>query len=131
MRLDGKRNTVQRKIIFDSLSELDCHATAEQVYAAVVRKHPSISKATVYRNIAQMVEAGELLNIGNFYGAAHYDHHCQKHYHFICEECKLVYDVNVDFPDLSAQLVGMDRFEITGHTLTFSGICPTCKEVTK
>jgi Fur family ferric uptake transcriptional regulator/Fur family peroxide stress response transcriptional regulator len=128
MRFNGKRNTIQRKIILDSIRELNCHATAEQVHVAIIQKHPSISKGTVYRNLAQMVEAGELLNIGNFYGSVHYDHHCQQHYHFICEQCRQVYDVANYFPDLSTQLAGMEDFEITSHLLTFSGICPTCKQ---
>ena len=52
----------------------DCRtATAEQVYGHVAAEHPSISKATVYRNLGQMVEAGELINIGSFYGAAQRD----------------------------------------------------------
>ena len=125
--MDSKRNTIQRQLILDAVRELNIHATAEQVYEYVVGKHPSISKATVYRNLGQMAESGELLNIGNFDGSSRYDHNCHNHYHFICERCKQVFDVNDYFPDILSKITGMDGFEITGHNLTFNGLCLDCK----
>ncbi|MDR2889363.1 MAG: transcriptional repressor, partial [Lachnospiraceae bacterium] len=70
--MSARRNTVQRQVILASLQKLNIHATAEQVYDDIIKTHPSISKATVYRNLGQMADAGELLNIGSFYGAVHY-----------------------------------------------------------
>jgi len=69
-----KRNTVQRQLIFDAVKELNIHATAEQVIEYLAKKHPSIGRATVYRNLNTMSESGELLRIGSFYGSTHYDH---------------------------------------------------------
>jgi Fur family ferric uptake transcriptional regulator/Fur family peroxide stress response transcriptional regulator len=126
--MDAKRNTIQRQAIFDSVRELDTHPTAEQVYEHVVKKHPRISKATVYRNLGQLADAGDLLNIGSFCGSVRYDHNCRRHYHFICEQCKRVFDVNDYFPGLADNLAGMDGFEITGYILTFRGLCCACKE---
>lgn len=122
----NKRNTIQRKLIFDAVKELDIHATAEQVYECVAVKHPSISKATVYRNLSQMAESGELINIGNYYGSAHYDHNLRNHYHFICETCKKVYDIDNYFPDIASDITDMNGFEIKSHHLSFSGVCSEC-----
>ena len=124
--MDSKRNTIQRQLVFDAVRELNIHATAEQVYEHVIKKHPSISKATVYRNLSQMSDTGELQNIGSFFGSAHYDHNCHKHYHFICEECKQVYDVNEYFPDICGQIKNMGGFVIKGHNLNFNGLCRDC-----
>jgi len=127
----AKRNTIQRQLILNGVRELNIHATAEQVYDHVVAKHPSISKATVYRNLGQMAESGELMNIGNLGGATHYDHNCHQHYHFLCEKCHRVFDVNTYFPDLcnqlTNQLTNMDGFEIREHHLDFVGLCRDCK----
>jgi Fe2+ or Zn2+ uptake regulation protein len=124
--METKRNTIQRKLIFDAVKTLNIHATAEQVYERVAEEHPSVSKATVYRNLNQMAEAGELLNIGSIKGAAHYDHNCHGHYHFICEKCERVFDVNDFFPEICDRLAGMDGFQIKGHSLIFNGVCPNC-----
>jgi len=114
-------------MILDAVKKLDIHATAEQVYDRVVMRHPSISKATVYRNLSQMAESGELINIGNFYGATHYDHNSHKHYHFVCDNCKRIFDVSDYIPDLCGRIANMDGHEIRGHNLNFNGLCRGCK----
>jgi Fe2+ or Zn2+ uptake regulation protein len=119
------RSTLQKKLIFEAVKELDIHANAEQVYEYVVQKHPSISKATVYRNLSQMSDSGELLNIGSFHGSVHYDHNCHKHYHFACNNCKRVFDIEDDFSDILDRL--KDKFDITSCQITFSGLCQECK----
>jgi len=123
--MEAKRNTIQRQLIYNAVKELDIHANAEQVYDYIVAIHPTISKATVYRNLGKMVESGDLLNIGSFYGSSHYDHNCYDHYHFICEKCKRVFDINISFPELS-KIPNIDDLEIKSHNLSFSGLCKTC-----
>ena len=122
-----KRTTIQRRLIYDAVKELNIHATAEQVYEYVREKHPSISRATVYRNLNQMAKAGELLNVGNFYGSTHYDHRCHEHYHFICEGCRWIFDISVNIPLMNDKTEGADDFEIKGHNLSFYGLCRECK----
>jgi Fe2+ or Zn2+ uptake regulation protein len=121
------RDTIQRRLVYEAVRELDVHATAEQVYGHIAKDHPTISKATVYRNLSQMAEAGELLNIGSFGGSAHYDHNLSKHCHFICEACGHVFDISGHFPEIAERVSGMDGFEIKSHSLTFNGLCPGCR----
>ena len=103
------------------------HATAEQVYEHVFKKHPTISRATVFRNLGQMSDAGELLKIGSFYGSVHYDHKCHNHYHFVCDACKWVYDISACGHDINSELADMDGFEVKGYHLSFNGLCRNCK----
>ncbi len=103
------------------------HATAEQVYEHVVLTYPTISKATVYRNLRQMVDAGELLSVGTFNGSTHYDHRCHEHSHFVCESCGGVFDVDGNYSDILARATGTKGIEIKNYQLTFSGICDKCK----
>ena len=122
-----RRNTVQRQLIFDAIKSLDTHASAEEIYEYVVQAHPNISKATVYRNLNQMVKSGELLNIGDFDGSAHYDHNCRKHYHFMCEDCRRIFDVEDDYFSVTVRFEKIGGFDIMDYRLTFSGLCWTCK----
>jgi len=125
--MDNKRNTVQRRLILDAVKKLNIHATAEQVYEYVFKKYPAVSKATVYRNLSQMAESGELLNVGSFYGSAHYDHNCHKHCHFVCKNCKRIYDIEADPFEISAGLKSAEGFDITDCSISFSGLCRNCK----
>jgi len=122
----AKRNTVQRQLILDAVRELNIHATAEQVCEHVHKKQPSISKATVYRNLHQMTESGDLQSVGYFYGATRYDHNNHEHCHFICEKCKRVIDVEGDFSDIMKSIHTSDEFAVTSCRVSFSGVCRQC-----
>ena len=122
-----KRNTVQRQLIYDAVKELNIHASAEQVVEYLAQKHPSIGRATVYRNLSYMSETGELLRIGNFYGTTHYDHNCHEHHHFICSNCKRIYDVEGSVSDIYERFSGTQGFDITECNISFSGLCWECK----
>ena len=125
--MENKRNTIQRKLILDAVKELNTHPTAEQVFDYVAGKYSSISKATVYRNLSQMVDNGELINIGSFGGSSLFDCNCSSHYHFICDECKQVFDIDDYFSDIYDKIQNMDEFEITSHKIVFGGLCQNCK----
>jgi Fe2+ or Zn2+ uptake regulation protein len=121
-----KRNTIQRQLVMDALQALNIHATADQVYAFIIQTHPSVSKATVYRNLTQLAEVGEIFNIGHFYGSAHYDHNQPDHDHFICEKCCRVYDVPGGINAANEKLPGMDGYIINKRHLNYFGYCPEC-----
>ena len=55
-----KRNTIQRALVFEAVNQLKCHATADEIYQMVAAEHPNISKGTVYRNLHQLSENGEI-----------------------------------------------------------------------
>jgi Fe2+ or Zn2+ uptake regulation protein len=44
----------------------------------------------------------------------------------MCEDCRRVFDVEDDLPDLPDHVTGLDQFTVTGYKLTFSGTCPDC-----
>jgi len=123
-----KRSTIQRQLIFDAVEELNIHATAEQVYEYISQKHPSIGRATVYRNLGQMSEVGDLLKVSSYAGSTHYDHNCHEHYHFTCKNCKKVCDVEGRIPNLVEKFEGTDGFDIMDCNVSFSGLCWECKE---
>ena len=125
--MKAKRSTIQRQLILDAVAELDIHATAEQVFEHIAKKYPSIGRATVYRNLSQMSESGELLKITGFQGSTHYDHNCHKHHHFICEDCSKIFDVEQDFADVDATTKYANGFDITGYHISFTGTCWDCK----
>jgi Fe2+ or Zn2+ uptake regulation protein len=123
-----KRQTIQRQLIFDAVKTLNTHATAEEVYAFIHRSQPTISKATVYRNLSQMAQSGDILNIGHINGALHYDHNNHPHHHFVCDVCHRVYDVEGDFSSILAQVALGNPHKITRLDLSFSGACERCKD---
>ena len=124
-----KRNTIQRTLVAQAVQQLQSHATAEEVYDAVAREHPHISKGTVYRNLNQLAEEGEIQKLEMPDGPDCFDHRLHRHYHAKCSRCGRVFDVDMDYMDDLVRLVkDAHGFAINGHNLVFTGVCTTCQQ---
>ena len=69
-----KRNTIQKQLVLDAVAQLADHPTADEVYACIVKNHPTVSKATVYRNLSSLSEDGILRHVRMPEGANRFDH---------------------------------------------------------
>ena len=124
-----KRNTIQRSLVFEAVNKLQCHATADEIYEAIVKDHPNISRATVYRNLNLLSEAGEIRKMEIPGGADRFDHRCHDHCHVKCEKCGRVFDVDIDYiTGLEKSIRDSHGFAFTGYDILFRGICPDCQE---
>ena len=57
------RNTVQRTLVLEAVRSLRNHPTSADVYEKVRQQTPSISRATVYRNLGVLAERGDVLRV--------------------------------------------------------------------
>ena len=117
----------QRTQVLKTLQENVVHPTAEYLYDILKKKNPKISLATLYRNLNQLANAGMIKRIEGLGNSAHFDHNTHRHYHFICDKCKKVYDINADVaPDIIPKTEKETGFCITGHDIVFHGMCREC-----
>ena len=127
-----QRMTIQKKMVYDAVSVLHCHPTAQQVYLCVKKEHPSISKATVYRNLSILAASGLLLKIEVPGGADRFDHQTKAHYHMRCERCGGIEDIFMPYDQQLDQSASLHAgCTVSGHTILFRGICPACEAETK
>lgn len=123
-----KRNTIQCSLVYEAVNNLQCHATADEIYDVIVKEHPHISKGTVYRNLNRLAEMGKIRKMEIPGGADRFDHLCHEHYHVKCIKCGRVFDVDMEYiADLEKKIKDTHGFEFTGHDIVFKGICPECK----
>lgn len=123
-----KRNTIQCALVLEAVNKLACHATADEIYNALVKEHPHISRGTVYRNLQRLSDLGEIRKREFPGGADRFDHLCSNHYHAKCVKCGRVYDVNMGYMvDLEKSIIDTQGFEFTGHDIVFKGTCTGCK----
>ena len=123
------RNTIQRTLVLEAVNTLRCHATADEVYEAIVKEHPTVSKATVYRNLNLLSEMGEIRKMEIPGGPDRFDHRCHDHCHVRCEICGRVFDVDMDYVSgLEKGIRDTHGFAFTGYDILFRGICPECRE---
>ena len=57
------RNTIQRALVLEAVRSLHNHPTSADVYEAVRRTYPNISRATVYRNLGVLASRGDVLRV--------------------------------------------------------------------
>ena len=122
-----QRNTIQCSLVLETVNRLHCHATADEVYEAIVKEHPTVSRATVYRNLNRLSETGNIRKIEIPGGPDRFDHQRHEHYHVKCAKCGRVFDVDMDYnSDLEEKIKDAHGFQFTGHNIIFTGICPEC-----
>ena len=127
-----RRNTVQRSLVYEAVNRLKSHATADEIYEAIVSEHPRVSRGTVYRNLNQLAEEGEIRKILVPGGADRYDHCCHEHYHARCLSCGRLFDIEMDYiADLQKAIKDAHGFAISGHDILFNGLCPACQHGTE
>ena len=86
----------QRNIVSDIIKKSYDHPTAEEVYAVAVKELPTIGIATVYRNLNQLAEMGEIKRIPVMDGSDRFDGHLEEHYHMVCKCCGRLTDLRAD-----------------------------------
>lgn len=124
-----KRNTIQRSLVLDAVHRLRSHPTADEIYAEISKICPSISRATVYRNLQQLCEQGEIRKREIPGSPDRFDHITTDHYHARCTVCGKVLDVDMEYlPALSDAVKDSHGFLLTGHSIVFDGICPDCRK---
>jgi Fur family transcriptional regulator, peroxide stress response regulator len=101
------------------------HPTAQQVHDAVRAVMPELSLGTVYRNLHQLVEAGQLSAVETG-GALHYDWDLKPHHHLHCKACGVLVDLPLDLAGTvreQAQALGHD---VDDFDLRLRGLCARC-----
>ena len=122
----------QREIIHNTLKSNPIHPTAEHVYTLLQEENPNISLATVYRNLNQLADVGKIKKIEGLEQSVHYDHQTHAHYHFICNNCKKVFDINIEVaPNIETDARKRTGFDIQGHEINFNGLCQDCITTSK
>lgn len=119
------RNTRQKEAIRDAIQAADRPLSPEEILQAAQREVPSLSLATVYRNISSLQRDGWLQAVTlpgmparyEVAGKAH-------HHHFHCNECGKVYEMEGCGFEFHAKLP--QGFTATAHELFLSGRCAAC-----
>ncbi len=91
----GIRPSVQRIAIMRYLLKNKTHPTADEVFEALKRQIPTLSKTTVYNTLKLFVENGAALYIGIDEKNARFDGYVEPHAHFRCKKCGTIIDLSM------------------------------------
>ena len=128
LRDNGCKITPQRQLIAKILARSKGHPSVEQIHSQIKKTYPSMSLATVYRNILLIKSFGEVLELGFPDGSNRYDgNKPYPHPHVICIKCRKIVDPKLDnLEDMTKKVSAETNYKILNHRLDFFGICSSC-----
>ncbi len=118
------RQTKQKSAILKFLRSKRQHYSATQIYDAVRQEIPNISLGTVYRNLSQLIESGEIISVETSDKCVFYDGFISDHAHFVCKSCREIYDF--DMPKNMANALTGDGFMVDTERFVCYGLCKNC-----
>jgi Fur family peroxide stress response transcriptional regulator len=121
--------THQRQILFEVVQEMEGHPSPEEIYARVRRRIPSVSLATVYKNLHLFIERGVVGEVSLHHGSLRIETNRAAHHHLVCRGCKSITDL-----DEKSFKLEMERdyvspaFQVERYSIEVVGLCPACKK---
>ena len=119
------RYSKQRETILNVIRSTDAHPTADWIYQETRKQIPSISLGTVYRNLHQLTEAGQILKLKDD-TQDRYDGNTRHHDHFRCTVCGKWLDVSIIDEEQLRTLSEAYPFQLNAISLELEGVCQEC-----
>lgn len=129
LRRSGYRVTAQRLVVAEALSGAGRHLSAEEVFAAVSERLPTVSLPTIYSALDALEDAGLVRRVAAGRGPALYDSGPAAHHHLVCRRCGAVADLEADVA-LEPALAGAagTGFAPEGAEVVVRGLCANCRD---
>lgn len=125
---EKKRNTWQKDAVSHALTEAKGFVSAQQLFLVLKQHGSTISLATVYRALTELVATGKADTLQSKEGEALYrDCSADHHHHLVCRNCGLTLEIEAKEAESWATKVARENgFSEVSHTIEIFGICKTC-----
>jgi len=119
------RNTKQKEAIREAFTSAGRPLSPEEVLTLAKTHVDGVSLATIYRNIASLVEDGWLATVEMPGAATRYEVAGKEHHHhFRCTVCGKVFELEGCTVQVSRNVP--KGFQVTGHEFFLYGSCNAC-----
>lgn len=126
----GLKLTTGRIHAFNVAMASHGHFAAEEIVKSCRQKRVRVSRATVYRSLHEMLEAGIIRETAFGEKHHHFEHLYDEkpHHHARCVRCSEIFE----FPDMKEDNIYVpflekQGFQILGHEMHFYGVCKKCR----
>ncbi len=126
----GLKATFQRMNILENIEKYG-HMSIDAIYDEVIKTHPSLSLATVYKNIILMVEKGVLVEVPITGQKSKYELTKNEHIHLICTQCGEVEDKphNMNAGSIFHSMAQDEKFRLSKQQINLYGVCSNCVQI--
>lgn len=123
-----QRFTEQQRELLAHVFARHKHFDAKELIEELKAAEKNVSRATVYRTLTSLVEAGLLrrIELGDRTVFDH-DYGYPAHDHLVCSKCHSMTEFeSAELEALLEQVAGLHQFRAEGHTLVIRGVCAAC-----
>ncbi len=126
LRLHKLKATPQRSAIAEAL-DINGHLSIESLYELLKVKIPSISLATIYKNINSMIKNNFVAEVKLPGTKSVYELTKQQHFHLLCEKCGSVEDIQIEVSSCIREAENEKSFLVEKVDIVLTGRCSRCR----
>ena len=119
--------TPQRVAIVEELY-LNGHMNIDDLYKKLLSKFPSISLATIYKNINAMIEKVFLSEVKIANTKSVFELVKEEHAHLVCSQCGNIEDMILDVSSILTEANNRSQFKINSTNIILEGLCCSCNK---
>jgi Fur family peroxide stress response transcriptional regulator len=133
LRANGHKVTPQRIAIYEYLSQVTTHPTADTIFKKLHPRYEGLSLGTVYKTLDIFTKLYLIRALNTGEDSFRYDADTSDHQHIQCSCCGRVDDIALGSLDIRKKVEGASGYQVHGSELYFYGVCPDCqaKKVTQ
>jgi len=129
LRPAGTKRSSKRDLIVNAFLKQEGHLSADDLVALIKREDQRISRATVYRTLLWMEEAGIARKVDFGEGRFRFEHSYRhpRHFHLICKSCNRSYEfLSSDIEALIEEVAAARAFTARQSVVQIYGSCEAC-----
>jgi Fur family ferric uptake transcriptional regulator len=127
MRTRGLRITLARRALLEQLVTADTHLTADELTDRVCSTAGQVHRATIYRSLDALEDAGIVEHVHLGHGRAVYHLVDNLHHHLVCESCGAVAEAPEGlFAGVQRRLQKTHGFRMRPYHFAAMGLCRNC-----
>ena len=130
LRPAGTKRSGKRDLIVNVFLRQEGHLSADDLVEVIKREDQRISRATVYRTLQWMVEAGIARKVDFGEGRFRFEHSYRhpRHFHLICKTCNRSYEfLSSDIEALVEEVATARGFTARQSVVQIYGTCEACR----
>ncbi len=116
--------TIQRTTILKAIDSVG-HLNIDEIYENINSKYPTLSLATIYKNIILMVKKNVIVEVPISGEKSKYELKKSDHIHLICKSCGNIEDREIT--KKSKKILSIKNFKIISSQINIYGICKECQ----
>jgi len=117
--------TIQRTSILRSIDQAG-HINIDEIYEDVKELYPTLSLATIYKNIILMQQNNVIIEVPMNGQKSKYELKKEDHIHLICQSCGMIQDTEI--PPQTQKALSIENFQLKRSQINLYGLCAQCQK---